>query len=624
MFIYIVLFMKKIITVILFLLALGGQVGAAIKVHTIGDSTMANYDENTTDKRGWCQFLQSFFNGDFVTINNRGKSGADTRQFYTTANLWPSVKGQMSEGDYLLIQFAHNDEGTVTYGTDNLEYAAYCEANGLPVPTDKRGTCPSTTYKEYLRLFIDEARALGVNPVLVSPICRKYFSGNTITRKGQHDLGDSFYKIENGQLLTGQSVPADDHSMDYAYAMNQVAEEKNVPFIDLTTATKELYLQYGDAQCTALLFCKDDRTHTATLGANLIARLGAQLLKDAGILAQYISIPTSITASPTTLEIGDTYQGVQQSKEILLTGFGLQPEEGNVLITAGKNLQVSIDNTTFATTAQASYQGSTLFQRVYVHANYSEAGHTKDSLVITSGATRIVVPVNANVISLAGGTKVSATWAIDAKPIPEPVVEGPIAAQLTLSHMVATDTKSDFTDGSTFVRIHHADDSGAKAAWPGGEIDENATRYIDFAITAPTTMDVRVTNISMKVSSYSTGSMCFHLNTGMGDNMEGVTTIYERLNMTHATPEELNLTPTITIPAGETFHLRVLPWHNIAEERSGKYICLKDVKIEGQAVSSTALTTPTVDTQTQKVWQDGKLIIIHKGVKYNIMGAIIK
>ena len=88
--------MKKIFTVILVLLTLTGQVGATIKVHTIGDSTMANYDENTTDKRGWCQFLQAFFDGDFVTINNRGKSGADTRQFYTTANLWPSVKGQMT------------------------------------------------------------------------------------------------------------------------------------------------------------------------------------------------------------------------------------------------------------------------------------------------------------------------------------------------------------------------------------------------------------------------------------------------------------------------------------------------------------------------------------------------
>lgn len=616
--------MKKFLGILLFSLACWGQINAAVKVHTIGDSTMANYDENSTEKRGWCQFLQSFFNGEFVTVNNRAKSGADTRQFYTTSNLWPSVKTQMNKGDYLLIQFAHNDEGTVTYGTDNLEYAAYCEANGLPAPTDKRGTCPSTTYKEYLRLFIDEARELGVNPVLVGPICRKYFSGNTITRKGQHDLGDSFYKIKNGELLKNQSVPEDDNSMDYVYAMSQVAVEKNVPFIDLTTATKELYLQYGDAQCTALLFCNDDRTHTVTLGANLIARLGAQLLKEAGVLAEYINIPTSITAAPNKLEIGDTYESVQQSKEILLTGFGLQPESGTVTIATSKNLQVSTDKATFGNSAQASYQGSTLFQKVYIQANYTEAGIVEDSLVITSNETRLVVPVTANVISLKGGSPVSATWEINQKPIPDAIVEGPISATLSLSHMVATDTKSDFTDGSTFVRIHHADDSGAKAPWPGGEIDENATRYIDFAMTAPATMDVRVTNISMQVAAYSTSNMCFHLNTGIGDEMEGVTTIYEKIKMTHATPEQINLTPTITIPAGKTLHVRVLPWHNIAEEKSGKYICLKDVKIQGQAVSPTDLMETQEEVQGEKIWQDGQLIIIKNGVKYNVLGVVIE
>ncbi|MBO5881388.1 MAG: hypothetical protein J6Q57_07180 [Paraprevotella sp.] len=616
--------MKKLFALLAAALVLTAQTNAAIKLHTIGDSTMATYDENATDKRGWCQFLQSFFNGEFVTVNNRAKSGADTRQFYSTANLWPSVKGQMTAGDYLLIQFAHNDEGTVTYGTDNLEYAAYCEANGLPVPTDKRGTCPSTTYKDYLRLFVNEARDLGVTPVLVAPICRKYFSGNTITRKGQHDLGDSFYKIENGQLLTGQSLPADDNSMDYVYAMQQVAEEMNVPFIDLTAATRDLYLQYGDAQCTELLFCKDDRTHTATLGANLIARLGAQLLKDAGVLADYIDIPTDITASPAQIDMGDVYAGVQQSREVLLTGFGLTPAEGNVTITAGGNLQISVDNAQFGSTAQAAYQGSTLFQRLYLKATYTQAGAEEDSLVITSENTRLVVPVTVNVVSLAGGTPVSATWAIDAKPIPAPVIEGPIAAQLTLSHMVATDTKSDFTDGSTFVRIHHADDSGAKAAWPGGEIDENASRYIDFAVTAPATMDVRVTGISMQVASYSTGTMCFHLNTGMGDDMEGVTTIYEKINMTHATPESLSFTPMLTIPAGETLHVRVLPWHNIAEEKSGKYICLKDVKIEGQAVSPTGVITPTVEPTAKKILHNGQVIIQHNDTKYNILGIVLQ
>ena len=101
------------------------QAQKKIKVHTIGDSTMADYDESSTDKRGWGMYLGSFFDPEFVTVNNRAKSGADTRQFYTGAAYWASVKSQMSEGDYLIIQFAHNDEGTVTYAMDNLVYKAY-------------------------------------------------------------------------------------------------------------------------------------------------------------------------------------------------------------------------------------------------------------------------------------------------------------------------------------------------------------------------------------------------------------------------------------------------------------------------------------------------------------------
>ena len=119
--------MRKNLILVLCTLSLCTFSSAAIKVHTIGDSTMAEYDESTTDKRGWGMYLGSFFDPAFVTVNNKGKSGADTRGFYTGAAYWPSVKSQMSSGDYLLIQFAHNDEGTVTYGMDNLEYAAYCQ-----------------------------------------------------------------------------------------------------------------------------------------------------------------------------------------------------------------------------------------------------------------------------------------------------------------------------------------------------------------------------------------------------------------------------------------------------------------------------------------------------------------
>lgn len=601
-----------------------------IKVHTIGDSTMAEYDEATTDKRGWGMYLGSFFDAEYVTVNNRGKSGADTRQFYTNANLWASVKSQMSEGDYLLIQFAHNDEGTVTYGMDNLEYAAYCSANGLAAPTDARGTNPQTTYRDFLRTFIDEARAMGVNPVLVGPICRRYFNGNTIKRNGQHDLGDKFSKIENGVLYTNQSVPASDHSMDYVYAMSVVAQEKNVPFINLTAATRDLYLQYGDQQSKELLFCQGDDTHTATLGANLIARQAAQMLKDAGILADYIDIPTSITATPNAISLGETYSGVQRSSEVLLTGFGLEPASGTVNIAASGDVLVSVDNQSFASTAQASYAGSTLFQRVYIRASYSAAGEQNDSLVITSDQTRIVVPVTASVISLEGGTAVSAYWAIDAKPVPEPVVSGPISAALTMSYMMAADTKSEFTDGTasdiTMVRFHNADASGAKTAWPANEIDENATRYLDFAVTAPVNGDVRITGISMDLASHSTATMCCHINTGFGDDFMDVKTVYERKNFTHAVIEHVALTPTLTVPAGETLHVRILPWHDHAEAKSGKYICVKDVRIEGQVFGDPqeGIDNTNADTKACKIIRNGQLFIIRGNKEYNAQGILVK
>ncbi len=622
--------MKKFFTILMAAVICMPMVNGAVKVHTIGDSTMAEYDENTTDKRGWGMYLGSFFDPAFVTVNNRGKSGADTRSFYTQAAYWPSVKNQMSAGDYLIIQFAHNDEGTVTYGMDNLEYAAYCQEHNLPAPTDARGTNPQTTYRDYLRLFIDEARALGVNPILVGPICRKYFSGNTIRRNGQHDLGDKFSKIENGVLYENQSVPASDLSMSYVEAMRIVAEEKGVPFIDLTAATRDMYLEYGEAQCTQLLFCTGDNTHTNAMGGNLIARQAAQMMKEAGILAEYITIPTSITANPTSIAIGETYSGVAQNKEFLLTGFGLEPASGTVELNATGALTISTDKENYSKTLSVNYAGSTLFQKIYVRASYENEGENNDSIVITSGEAHLSVPVSASVISLAGGSAVSATWAINAKPVPEAVVSGPISAAFTMSYMMAADVKSEFSDGTAndiaMVRFHNADASGAKTAWPAGEIDENASRYLDFAITAPATMEVRITSISMDIASHSTSTMCYHINTGFGEGFTDVKTIAEKVNMTNKAIEHLEITPTLTIAAGETLHVRILPWHDLGESKSGKYICVKNVVIEGQAFEPVqGNLTPTLPSREGvKILRDGVLLIERNGVVYNAQGVEVR
>ena len=120
--------MKRILSVLFAAMLL--MPAQAIKVHTIGDSTMQDYVESTTEVRGWGTYLGSFFDANFVTVNNRGKAGASSRTFYDGAAFWPSVKSQMSAGDYLLIQFAHNDENNS--GLDVLEYNAYLLKESKP------------------------------------------------------------------------------------------------------------------------------------------------------------------------------------------------------------------------------------------------------------------------------------------------------------------------------------------------------------------------------------------------------------------------------------------------------------------------------------------------------------
>ncbi len=622
--------MKKILSIAL--AALLSLPMGAIKVHTIGDSTMSWYADSNP-KRGWGMFLGAFFDPSIVTVNNAGHSGRDTRQFYLANEDWKAVKDAMNTGDYLIIQFAHNDEGIHTNGTDNLDYAAYCEANGIAVPSENRGTNPQTTFRDYLRLFISEARAKGVTPILVGPICRNYWKNGDITRKGQHDLGDSFSKIEGTTLLTNQSVPATDKSMSYVEAMRIVGQEENVPFLDLTEATRALYVQYGQSNCNSQLFTTGDNTHLNALAANLVAREAAQLMKNSGILAEYIDIPTTVIANPTSIEIGETYSGITQDRETILSGSGLAPASGTLTITASENLQVSLDKEVYGSTASLVYSEGSLFQKLYIRALYSEAGEKTDSVVVESGDIRIVIPVTATVISLDGGSEVSATWELKALPTAPlaAVCEGPISGQMTLSNMAAIDynsAKNEFYDsestGIVMVRFHNSDEGCAsKVAWPAEELDENATRYIDFSLTAPATLNVRITGIKLDVAAHSISSMCCRVRAGV----ENFAELVELKNMTNFEVNHLQFTPLLVIPAGETLHVRVLPWlNNVSAAANNKYLGVQNVVIEGVAVEpgEEGIENAEEAVKAVKFFKNGQLMIEKNGVIYNAQGAIVK
>lgn len=264
--------MRKIILFALCSLLFMPMMAAKRKVHTIGDSTMSGYQPAATPKRGWGMYLQAFFNADSVEVNNRGKSGASSRTFYETENLWPSVKKQMKAGDYLIIQFAHNDEKCK--GKDVYVYNDELRAQGAKdTITDMRGTDPNTTYKVYLRKFIREAREMGVTPILMSPVCRAYFKDGKINNEGRHVL--SFEK-------------------DYVRSMREVAEDFHVPFLDMTTRSAEQFEAMGQEYCMEHYFNCGDKTHTGQEGGMVVAHMAYRLIAncpDLAALHHLVSLP---------------------------------------------------------------------------------------------------------------------------------------------------------------------------------------------------------------------------------------------------------------------------------------------------------------------------------------------
>ncbi|AXP81338.1 Rhamnogalacturonan acetylesterase RhgT [Mariniflexile rhizosphaerae] len=546
---------------------------AQITLHTIGDSTMADYDENTTDKRGWGMMFQQFFTSE-VVVNNRAKGGASSKSFYLEAPYWTTVKQQIETGDYVIIQFAHNDEKN-----DGLDGGT--DPNNPINGTDYRGTTADGTYKEYLRKYIDETRALGATPILATAMCRKYFSGGTITRKGRHDLGENF------------GVPESNHTYDYSYAMQDVATEKSVQLIDLTTLTKGLLESYGDAESTAQLFVSSDSTHPNALGATLVARLCAQEMTNQNILASYINTSTDVLINPSNCDFGEAYAGQTLAKELTITGFDLEPASGTFTLSVSDGFLIAANKAdTFASSITMDYVNSSLeFSKFYISVSQSVGGNKAGTLTVTNGTVTKEIPLTANYIELTGGTEVNLLWELSADD--SYVLEGP-AIPLDESHSnmyvnryaqpSSTTTwpaESGYVDRKTQRNLIDGD------TWPAGEIDEVSTRYIQFGISASEGTELNIDDISLYVGGSGGSGMRCRISYSK-DDFATTSVVEEFSSMVSNTMYAVSKQPVIKLAYGETLKLRVYPWYN--GEASGKTICLADVKIHGVA-------TPTLSTE---------------------------
>lgn len=218
-------------------------------VYCIGDSKMANKkDPDRNPEHGWAQVLQPFFNDNIVVIN-KAVNGRSTKSFINEKR-WDSIYKKLKKGDYVLIEFGHNDEKI----EDSLRY-----------------TNPHTSYRYNLIRFVQESREKGAIPILLTSIARRNFNDK------------------------GVLVPT--HG-DYPLETRLVAQEYKVPFIDLEYYTelleqsygpersKELHLHYKAGENPYYDKDKADDTHLSLKGATAIAQIvidKIKLLQDSSI-----------------------------------------------------------------------------------------------------------------------------------------------------------------------------------------------------------------------------------------------------------------------------------------------------------------------------------------------------
>lgn len=216
-------------------------------LHIAGDSTAAQKYADAAPETGWGMALP-FFLGRSLTVANHAMNGRSSKSFIDEGRL-AALLDEVREGDLLLIQFGHNDEKT---------------------EDPARGTDPYTTYQDYLRQYVNGARARRVRPVLLTPVERRRFADDG-TAKPSHGA--------------------------YPAAMRALAAEERVPLLDLQALTLARWQELGPDGTQAYFNWlepgqspnypdgRQDNTHFQPRGAIEAARLVARALVAGKVLA---------------------------------------------------------------------------------------------------------------------------------------------------------------------------------------------------------------------------------------------------------------------------------------------------------------------------------------------------
>lgn len=210
-----------------------------ITLYMVGDSTMADKTELTiSPERGWGQLFPTYLKGN-IRVENHAMNGRSTKSFVDEGR-WKLVLDRIHKGDYVLIQFGHNDQKK---------------------EDPKRFSTPEQ-YEENLVRMVQEAQARGAKVILATPICRRYFD------KGEFQLRHGAYPDAARRAAKTTGVPLLDLEKSTAEWISGLGDE----------ASKEFFMNVAPGECTKFPEGKTDNTHLRENGALVVGRMAAQMI----------------------------------------------------------------------------------------------------------------------------------------------------------------------------------------------------------------------------------------------------------------------------------------------------------------------------------------------------------
>ena len=233
-----------VLLVLAFALPVGAEPAAGPSLYTIGDSTMANYPlipQNAL--RGWGQMLGMYFQPE-VHMENHAASGRSTKSFIAEGR-WKTVIEKVKAGDYMIIQFGHNDEKV--------------DKAGVGVPAQG-------AFTDNLKRFINEVREHGATPILATSVARRVFNAE-------------------GELQ--------DTHREYVTVVRRLAADEKVPLLDLEKRTfdllkklgpdksKRLFMRFEAGEFPTIPEERKDDTHFNAYGASMVCDLAVQEMQTA-------------------------------------------------------------------------------------------------------------------------------------------------------------------------------------------------------------------------------------------------------------------------------------------------------------------------------------------------------